>query len=133
MPITTVVVISRTGPLRRDHRGPQRMLGGTRLAECLALIRFHQPLQDQAADARLRFADFHPLDGKPLFGIELGIGRRQAIAALRNSADPPPLAIAYLKDLANQLERREIPLALHDPRVLVVDADLTLFEHAHAA
>src|SRR5262249_14575181 len=89
-PVTPVVIVGGTRPLRRHHRRPQRVLRGAGLAEGRALVRLLEALQDQAADAHTRFWSLHALDGEAPLGVQRGVRRGQPEPAPRDRADAAP-------------------------------------------
>ena len=60
-------------------------------------MRLSEPLQDEPADAHLRFANPDVFDPKAFFRVELGVVGPQPITAQRNCADAAPFAIANLE------------------------------------
>src|SRR5437870_9388446 len=96
-----VSVVSGTGALRRDHRGPQRRQGGALLAERRALVRLFQALEHLPADAHRRFLRLDVVHLKQALGVVRTILVAQLVTALRNNADAAPLAIANLEHLVD--------------------------------
>src|SRR5262245_14511048 len=93
----SVVVIGRTRAFRRHHGSAERVLWRAGFPEGRALVRLLEPLEDQPADADVRFRHAKALDGEALFRIKFGISVAQAVAALRDRADAAPLAIGNLE------------------------------------
>src|SRR5689334_8010240 len=102
----------------RDHRRAERCLGRALLAECRAVARLGQALENATADTQRGLARDDVVD----FELALGIVRAQLglepKAALGNRAEPAPAAIADLEHLVEQRPRGRVALSADDPRVL---------------
>src|SRR4051794_18744313 len=127
----SVVVVGGARPLGGDHARPDRVLGGARGAEDLALPRLDDALEHLAALACLRVGDPHARDAEALLGVEGRVGVREAQRALRDEPQAPPLEVrAQREDLGEHLERAQVALVGHDAAVLVLDLAATLLQLA---
>ena len=101
--MAAVGVVGGTRPFGRDHRRPQRRLRRAFPAERRAVVRLLQPLQDLPADADRRFLRSRcSSTSKQPLGVVVAILVAQLVAALRDQADAPPLAVADLEDVVDQ-------------------------------
>src|SRR5215475_11074203 len=55
----------------------------------------------------------------------------ELVTALRDRTHTAPFSIAYFEDLIHQVLRHQVPVSLHDARILVFDIPLALFELLH--
>src|SRR3978361_1616598 len=72
-----VEVVRRTGPLGRDHGGPERVARCALLAERLALVRLDQALQDLTGAADRRLVGGDATDVEARLGVVVAVLRRQ--------------------------------------------------------
>ena len=90
--MAAIPVIGGASALGGNHGRAQRVLGGATAAESGAILRLEFALKHQSAQAFAGLLDADLSHAKPSFSIKLGVSRAQAQTALRDFADPTPLA-----------------------------------------
>ena len=114
-------MVRGAGPFGGDHRRAQGRLRRTLLTERGTVVRLLLALEDLAADAERRLLGLDRVDLEPALGVVVAILVAQLVAALRDQADPAPLAVADLEDVLDQPSRRRVPLGPDGAGVWVLD------------
>src|ERR1039458_6340815 len=126
--VAAVGVVRSARALGGDHGCAEGMLRIAERAEGRAIVRLLDAAQDFAADAYLRLECGDLGDVEEFLRVVRSKLLAQTVPAARNGADAAPLAVAHLKDLADQLLRRQIAGLVEHARVLVLDDRAPLLE-----
>ena len=124
--------------MRRRHPPPRPSSLPADVPECIrgrqrrgTDAAFFTPPQHFAADAFGGFLGVDFPDGENSLGVVAAETFAEAIAALRNQADPAPFAVANLEDLPHNLDRHPIAVGLNDAGILVLHHGAARFQLAH--
>src|SRR5579862_1549334 len=126
--MASVLVISGAGALGRNHGRAQRRHRRAALAERRTIDRLLQPLQDQRADAFLRFLGMPVLHPVNAFGVKVRKLLAQPVSAPGDLPDAAPLAVGNLEHLSQDVLRGQIPGLIYRTRILIFNLGAPFFE-----